>query len=145
MKNLNALARFMSGFILTRDALDRREKGSTKIRAKPNLHSKSFSRNKSLTSTTCGDSEDCTSLMKTRLSLGKFLPDLSWLVVASIMKNIVFHIRTVQTKIVYKIVTDEEGSSSSSSLSSMNTTEEDGVSLSIVVQFNPVGRGFSRS
>uniref|UniRef100_A0A1J3DA00 SNF2 domain-containing protein CLASSY 2 n=1 Tax=Noccaea caerulescens TaxID=107243 RepID=A0A1J3DA00_NOCCA len=81
-------------------------------------------------------SEDCTSLMKTRLSLGKFLPDLSWLVVASIMKSIVFHIRTVQTKIVYQIVTDEEGSSSS--LTSMNITEEDGVSLSKVVQFNPV-------
>lgn len=79
-------------------------------------------------------SEDCTSLMKTRLSLGKFLPDLSWLIVTSVMKSIVFHIRTVQTKMVYQIVTDE---GSSSSLSSMNITVEDGVSLSKVVQFNP--------
>ncbi|KAH0850894.1 hypothetical protein HID58_095146 [Brassica napus] len=54
-------------------------------------------------------SEDCTTLMKTRLS-------------------------TVQTKMVYEIVTDE---ASSSSLSSMNITVEDGVSLSKVVMFNP--------
>ncbi|EOA19812.1 hypothetical protein CARUB_v10000058mg [Capsella rubella] len=79
-------------------------------------------------------SEDCTSLMRTRLSLGKFLPDLSWLTVTSIMKSIVFHIRTVQTKMVYQIITDE---GSSSSLSSMNITVEDGVSLSKVFQFNP--------
>ncbi|CAE6112231.1 unnamed protein product [Arabidopsis arenosa] len=79
-------------------------------------------------------SEDCTSLMKTRLSLGKFLPDLSWLTVTSILKSIVFHIRTVQTKMVYQIVA---GEGSSSTLSSMNITVEDGVSLSKVVQFNP--------
>ncbi|KAL1189116.1 SNF2 domain-containing protein CLASSY 2 [Cardamine amara subsp. amara] len=79
-------------------------------------------------------SEDCTTLMKTRLSLGKFLPDLSWLTVTSVMKSIVFHIRTVQTKMVYQIVTDE---GSSSSLSSMNITVEDDVTLSKVVQFNP--------
>lgn len=79
-------------------------------------------------------SEDCTTLMKTRLSLGKFLPDISWLTATSIMKSIVFHIRTVQTKMVYQIVTDE---GSSSSLSSMNITVEDGVTLSKVVQFNP--------
>ncbi|RID41625.1 hypothetical protein BRARA_J01574 [Brassica rapa] len=79
-------------------------------------------------------SEDCTTLMKTRLSLGNFLPDLSWLLVTSVMKNIVFHVRTVQKKMVYQIVTDE---ASSSSLSSMNITVEDGVSLSKVVKFNP--------
>ncbi|KAH0860345.1 LOW QUALITY PROTEIN: hypothetical protein HID58_088606 [Brassica napus] len=79
-------------------------------------------------------SEDCTTLMKTRLSLGNFLPDLSWLLVTSVMKNIVFHVRTVQNKMVYEIVTDE---ASSSSLSSMNITVEDGVSLSKVVMFNP--------
>ncbi|ESQ42062.1 hypothetical protein EUTSA_v10012460mg [Eutrema salsugineum] len=80
--------------------------------------------------------EDCTSLMKTRLSLGKFLPDLSWLVVTSVMKNIVFHIRTVQNKMVYQIVTDDE-EGSSSSLTAMNIKVEDGVSLSKVVHFNP--------
>ena len=79
-------------------------------------------------------SEDCTTLMKTRLSLGNFLPDLSWLLVTSVMKNIVFHVRTVQTMMVYQIVTDE---ASSSSLSSMNITVEDGVSLSKVVKFRP--------
>ncbi|KAF8113428.1 hypothetical protein N665_0050s0078 [Sinapis alba] len=79
-------------------------------------------------------SEDCTTLMKTRLSLGNFLPDLSWLLVTSVMKNIVFHVRAVQNKMVYQIVTDE---ASSSSFSSMNITVEDGVSLSKVVKFNP--------
>lgn len=79
-------------------------------------------------------SEDCTTLMKTRLSLGNFLPDLSWLLVTSVIKNIVFHVRTVQNKMVYQIVT---GEASSSSLSSMNVTVEDGVSLSKVVKFSP--------
>nr|ABA18099.1 SNF2 domain-containing protein [Olimarabidopsis pumila] len=79
-------------------------------------------------------SENCTSLVKTRLNLGKFLPDLTWLLVTSVLKNIVFQIRTVHEKIVYQIVTDEgcEGS-----LSAMNIMVEDGVFMSKVVLFNP--------
>lgn len=82
-------------------------------------------------------SEDCTSLVKTRLNLGKFLPDLTWLLVTSVLKNIVFQIRTVHEKIVYQIVTDEDCQGSSSSLSVMNITVEDGVFMSKVVLFNP--------
>ncbi|XP_019098277.1 PREDICTED: SNF2 domain-containing protein CLASSY 1-like isoform X2 [Camelina sativa] len=80
------------------------------------------------------NSEDCTSLVKTRLNLGKFLPDLSWLLVTSVLKNIVFQIRTFHDKMVYQIVADE---CSSSSLSAMNITVEDGVFMSKVVLFNP--------
>ncbi|CAH2078793.1 unnamed protein product [Thlaspi arvense] len=81
-------------------------------------------------------SEDCALLVKTRLTLGKFLPDLTWLLVTSVLKSIVFHIRTVQEKMVYQIVTDEEGCSSSS-LSAMNMTVEDGVFMSKLFLFNP--------
>lgn len=81
-------------------------------------------------------SEDSASLVKTRLTLGKFMPDLSWLLVTSVLKNTVFHIKTIQNKMVYLIMTDEE-SSSSSCLSAMNITVEDGVYLSKVVTFNP--------
>ncbi|CAN7031431.1 unnamed protein product [Brassica rapa subsp. trilocularis] len=81
-------------------------------------------------------SEDSASLVKTRLTLGKFMPDLSWLLVTSVLKNSVFHIKTIQNKMVYLIMTDEE-SSSSSCLSAMNITVEDGVYLSKVVTFNP--------
>ncbi|CAD5324704.1 unnamed protein product [Arabidopsis thaliana] len=82
-------------------------------------------------------SEDCSSLVKTRLNLGKFLPDLTWLLVTSVLKNIVFQIRTVHEKMVYQIVTDEDYEGSSSSLSAMNITVEDGVVMSKVVLFNP--------
>ena len=82
-------------------------------------------------------SEDCSSLVKTRLNLGKFLPDLTWLLVTSVLKNIVFQIRTVHEKMVYQIVTDEDCEGSSSSLSAMNITVEDGVVMSKVVLFNP--------
>lgn len=82
-------------------------------------------------------SEDCCSLVKTRLTLGKFLPDLTWLLVTSVLKSIVFQIRAIQEKIVYQIVTDEDCQGSSSSLNAMNITVEDGVFISKVVLFNP--------
>lgn len=83
-------------------------------------------------------SEDCTSLVKTRLTLGKFLPDLTWLLVTSVMKRISFHIRTVHEKMVYQIVNDDDFDGSSTSMSAMNFTVEDGVFMSKVVLFNPV-------
>ncbi|KAL1205510.1 SNF2 domain-containing protein CLASSY 1 [Cardamine amara subsp. amara] len=82
-------------------------------------------------------SEDCTSLVKTRLTLGKFLPDLTWLLVTSVMKRIGFHIRAVHEKMVFQIVNDDDCQGSSSSLSAMNITVEDGVYMSKVVSFNP--------
>ncbi|KAJ4872089.1 SNF2 domain-containing protein CLASSY 1 [Raphanus sativus] len=82
-------------------------------------------------------SEDSASLVKTRLTLGKFMSDLSWLLVTSVLKSTVFHIKTIQNKMVYLIVNDEEESSSSSCLSAMNITVEDGVYMSKVVTFNP--------
>ncbi|ESQ55697.1 hypothetical protein EUTSA_v10024231mg [Eutrema salsugineum] len=84
-------------------------------------------------------SEDCASLVETRLTHGKFLPDLTWLFVTSVLKSIVFHIRTIQEKMVYQIVTDQDSQGSSSSLSAMNITVEDGVYISKVVLFNPDG------
>ncbi|XP_010535836.1 PREDICTED: SNF2 domain-containing protein CLASSY 2-like isoform X2 [Tarenaya hassleriana] len=82
-------------------------------------------------------SEDCPLLVKTRLTLGKFLPDLSWLLVASVMKRISFHIRTIREKLVYQIITDNEYGEGSSSMHAVNFTVQNGVSLSKVVEFNP--------
>ncbi|CAN8268397.1 unnamed protein product [Cochlearia groenlandica] len=86
-------------------------------------------------------SEDSTSLVKTRLTLGKFLPDLTWLLVTSVLKGVVFHIRAIQGKMVYHIVQPEidteGGSSSSSGLCAMNIAVEDGVFMSKVVLFDP--------
>ncbi|KFK33843.1 hypothetical protein AALP_AA5G067200 [Arabis alpina] len=79
-------------------------------------------------------SEDCSSLVKTRLTLGKFLPDFTWLLVTSVLKSIAFQIRAIQEKMVYQIVTEE---GSTSSLNAMNITVEDGVFISKVVLFNP--------
>ncbi|CAE6074662.1 unnamed protein product [Arabidopsis arenosa] len=90
-------------------------------------------------------SEDCSSLVKTRLNLGKFLPDLTWLLVTSVLKNIVFQIRTVHEKMVYQIVTDQDCEGSSSSLSAMNITVEDGVFMSKVVLFNPAEDTYQES
>ncbi|KAJ4881088.1 SNF2 domain-containing protein CLASSY 1 [Raphanus sativus] len=82
-------------------------------------------------------SEDSASLVKTRLTLGKFMSDLSWLLVTSVLKSTVFHIKTIQNKMVYLIVNGEEESTSSSCLSAMNITVEDGVYMSKVVTFSP--------
>lgn len=90
-------------------------------------------------------SEDCSSLVKTRLNLGKFLPDLTWLLVTSVLKNIVFQIRTFHEKMVYQIVTDQDCEGSSSSLSAMNITVEDGVFMSKVVLFNPAEDTYQES
>ncbi|KAK9284072.1 hypothetical protein L1049_012332 [Liquidambar formosana] len=49
-------------------------------------------------------SEDCSSVRKTKLFLGKFLSELSWLLVASVLKQIVFDVRSVRNKIVYQIL-----------------------------------------
>ncbi|KAK6929513.1 Helicase, C-terminal, partial [Dillenia turbinata] len=49
-------------------------------------------------------SEDCPSVGRTKLFIGKFLSDFSWLLVASVLKKTVFDVRSEQNKIVYKIL-----------------------------------------
>lgn len=85
-------------------------------------------------------SEDCSSLQKTKLLLGKFSSDLSFLLVASVLKQTAFDIRSVQNKIVYQILgSDDDNSSpnSNNNLNAINFKVEDDVSTSHLFQFIP--------
>ncbi|KAK4786110.1 hypothetical protein SAY86_002799 [Trapa natans] len=48
-------------------------------------------------------SEDSTSLPRTKILTGKFLTDLSWLIVASSLKRVSFDIRSLNEKLVYQV------------------------------------------
>ncbi|PON79106.1 SNF2 domain-containing protein CLASSY [Parasponia andersonii] len=83
-------------------------------------------------------SEDCSTRQKTKLLLGKILSDLSWLLVATSLKNLSFHVRSVQNKIVYQILQVVEESSSSSSHSTLHAANfrvDNDVLVPIVIQF----------
>ncbi|KAL5734437.1 hypothetical protein ACOSP7_032298 [Xanthoceras sorbifolium] len=86
-------------------------------------------------------SEDCSSLQKSKLFLGKFLSDLSWLLVASVLKQTSFDVRSVQNKIVYLILGDDDDASCSSNadthLNAITFRADDDLLTSFVVQFIP--------
>ncbi|ESR49053.1 SNF2 domain-containing protein CLASSY 1 [Citrus sinensis] len=85
-------------------------------------------------------SEDCSSLQKTKMLLGKFSSDLSFLIVASVLKQTAFDIRSVQKKIVYQILGSDDDNSSLNSINNLNAINfkvEDGVSSSHLFQFIP--------
>lgn len=65
-------------------------------------------------------SEDCTSLPHTKLLLGKFLSDISWLVAASVIKKVSFCVRSVENKMVYQLSGGRTTSSSSSTESQID-------------------------
>lgn len=86
------------------------------------------------------NSEDCSSLPKTKLLLGKFLSDLSWLLVASVFKQIAFDVRSVQNKIVYQISGADDDSctlDTANYLNAINFRVQNDILLPIVVQFVP--------
>ncbi|GMI72618.1 chromatin remodeling 42, CLASSY2 [Hibiscus trionum] len=85
-------------------------------------------------------SEDCSTLKRTKIFLGKFSSDLSWLLVTSVLKQIAFDVRSVQNKIVYQILgeDDESPSKYNKYLQAVNIRLEDGISVSSVVQFDPL-------
>ncbi|XP_031247872.1 SNF2 domain-containing protein CLASSY 2-like [Pistacia vera] len=83
-------------------------------------------------------SEDCSLLQRSKLLLGKFSSDLSWLLVASVLKQTPFDIGSVQNKIVYQVLDgDEENSAPNSDkhLYAINFNVDGGISTSHVVQF----------
>lgn len=49
-------------------------------------------------------SMDCSSVLQTKLLLGKFLSDISWLIIASFLKKVSFDVRSVDNKIVYQVL-----------------------------------------
>ncbi|KAL9332645.1 hypothetical protein ACSQ67_002255 [Phaseolus vulgaris] len=82
-------------------------------------------------------SEDCSQVLHTKLILGKFLSDLSWLVVTSALKKVSFYARSVENKIVYQILGSDATSSSLNMHSSMrvvNFEVNDGTMKPIVTQ-----------
>ncbi|KAK9742299.1 hypothetical protein RND81_03G162500 [Saponaria officinalis] len=83
--------------------------------------------------------EDCTSLSRTKLYLAKFASDISWLLVASIQKQTVFDVRSVQKKLVYQIL-DGNFSMYSTDVhqSSVNLRNDGGVTFSSVFPFIPM-------
>ncbi|XP_025667480.1 SNF2 domain-containing protein CLASSY 1 isoform X1 [Arachis hypogaea] len=51
--------------------------------------------------------EDCSRIPQTRLLLGKFLPDISWLIATSVLKKVSFFIRSVENKLVYEVLSND--------------------------------------
>lgn len=85
-----------------------------------------------------GSSEDCASIPHTKMLLGKFLTDLSWLVIASVVRKVSFCARSVENKLVYQILESDNISTSSNTephISVLNFKVDDGgVVVSVVSQ-----------
>ncbi|XP_021296033.1 SNF2 domain-containing protein CLASSY 2-like, partial [Herrania umbratica] len=84
-------------------------------------------------------SEDCCELRRTKIFLGKFLSDISWLLVTSVLKQIAFDVRSVQNKIVYQILGKDDSSplNSHTYLHAVNFKVDNGISVSDVVRLDP--------
>lgn len=86
-------------------------------------------------------SEDCPLLPRSKLLLGRFLSDLSWLLVTSSLKQIAFDVRSVQNKIIYQILEgddDYDSSNSNGHLTAVNFKEDNnGMMVPIIVQLAP--------
>ncbi|KAJ7959593.1 SNF2 domain-containing protein CLASSY [Quillaja saponaria] len=85
-----------------------------------------------------GSSESCYALTDTKLLLKEFLGDVSWLLVASVLKQVAFNVRSVEKKIVYQVLGGDSESSSSYSnnnLSSVNFSIDNGMLVPFVARF----------
>ncbi|KAM1126294.1 SNF2 domain-containing protein CLASSY 1-like isoform X2 [Malus sylvestris] len=85
-------------------------------------------------------SADCPTLPRTKLLLGTFLSDVSWLLVASVMKRVIFDIRSVKNKIVYQILegdNDRTLLNSDNYLHAVNFKVDNGLLVPMVVEFVP--------
>uniref|UniRef100_A0A2N9GS55 Helicase ATP-binding domain-containing protein n=1 Tax=Fagus sylvatica TaxID=28930 RepID=A0A2N9GS55_FAGSY len=83
---------------------------------------------------------DCASLPKTKLCLGRFLSDLSWLLVTSVLKQTTFDVRSVKNKVVYQILGADDDSctlSSGNYLNAVNFRVENDLVVPTVVKFVP--------
>lgn len=84
-------------------------------------------------------SEDCALLPKTKLLLGKFLSDLSWLVVTSALKHVTFDVRSVDNKILYQVLESNQKSTlvaSDKILNVVNFRNDDGMFIPIIHQLD---------
>ncbi|KAL6980760.1 SNF2 domain-containing protein [Sarracenia purpurea var. burkii] len=84
-------------------------------------------------------SDDCFTLHKYKLFTGKFSSDLSWLLVASVLKQIEFDVRSIQNRIVYQVSDNDGGDNclpnSENHSKAVNFKLENGVSVPILVPF----------
>ncbi|XP_057509989.1 SNF2 domain-containing protein CLASSY 1-like [Actinidia eriantha] len=81
-------------------------------------------------------SEDCSSLQKYKLFPGKFSSDISWLLVASVQRQIEFDVRLIQKRIVYQILDsdcDEYLPNSEGNTNALNFKLENGFLVPIII------------
>ncbi|KAL2317089.1 hypothetical protein Fmac_030965 [Flemingia macrophylla] len=82
-----------------------------------------------------GSSEDCSIISHTKLLLGKVLCDLSWLVVASVIRKVSFCVRSLEDKLVYQILGQDSVSTSldnESHISVVSFKTKDGTVVPVV-------------
>ncbi|KAM7276876.1 hypothetical protein ACFE04_018742 [Oxalis oulophora] len=81
--------------------------------------------------------EDCVKVQKTKLFLGKFSADLSWLLVVSFLHRMEFDVRSVENKIVYQVLgSDDDNKESSCHLNAINFKfDENDITSSTLVKF----------
>lgn len=85
-------------------------------------------------------SDDCSTRQHVRLHTGKFCSDMSWLLVASVLKRAVFDVRSIQNQIVYEISNfdSQKNQENSSSCSyALNFKIDNGALSPFIVQFVP--------
>ncbi|CAL1374802.1 unnamed protein product [Linum trigynum] len=85
-------------------------------------------------------SEDCVVAQRTKLFLGKFSHELTWLLAASVLKQIAFIVRSVQSKLAYQTWADDEDSKTLKpdiQLNFINFKMEDDILTPVVVQHCP--------
>ncbi|OMO75927.1 SNF2-related protein [Corchorus olitorius] len=94
-----------------------------------------------------GFAEDCSERRRTKIFLGRFLSDISWLLVTSVLKQIAFDVRSVQNKVVYQILSEDDSSPliSDNLLHAVKFKVEDNISVSTVVQFDPLENNVYRA
>ncbi|KAG8380895.1 hypothetical protein BUALT_Bualt06G0064300 [Buddleja alternifolia] len=85
-------------------------------------------------------SDDCSSVQKFKLFNGKFSADLSWLLVASVLKKTAFDVRTIKSHIVYEVseYNPDIGEVSHREHSyAVNFKVENDVYTPVIIQFDP--------
>ncbi|CAK7325930.1 unnamed protein product [Dovyalis caffra] len=85
--------------------------------------------------------DDCSLVQKSKLFLGKFLADLTWLLAASVLKLVAFDVRSVQNKIIYQIFGGDDDRCSLKANDHINCVTfkvKDGISTPFVVQLDPI-------
>lgn len=86
-----------------------------------------------------GSSEDCFSVQKFKLFSGIFCADLSWLVVASVLKQTAFNVRSIKSHLIYEVseYNPDRGQTDSPNLTyCVNLKVENEVLTPSVVQFD---------